>query len=194
MDDPKNVPPDHYYRGFPLQSEATPLRAQLWAGLVAAITVMLLAEALVALVLVQVMAFLLLALVTVALTLVLGTPLAIVLDRRTRHLPHARATLVFGLVALVGFGVWGALMGYALATWFAANPAVEVTAAVSPTAATILGAVYFGTTFAMGAVAGRFIGPALSLRRGMVRSAWIAVGVVVAAAIYFWFFTQFSIG
>jgi len=194
MDNPKDLPPAHYHRGFPLQAEPSSLRAQLWAGLVAAITVMLLAEAILALILVQVMAFMLLALVTVVLTLVLGTPLAIILDRRTRRLPHARATIVFGLAAFVVFGLWGALMGYALAAWYGANQVDGATIVVSSVAATILGAVYFGTTFAMGAVAGRYIGPALSLRRAIVRSAWIAVAVIVAAAIYFWFFTQFSIG
>lgn len=193
MTNPTNLPDHHYYRGFPQSATPSPARAQLVAGLGAALTVMLLAEALLALVLVQLMVFLLLALVTVGLTALFGVPFAIFLDRRTAQMPHARASLVFAAAAFVLFGVWGALGGYALISWLGSTEAfADSGVLVSPVGAAVLGGIYFGSTFAMGAVAGRFIGPALSLRRRLVIAAWIGIGVVVAAAVYFWFFTQFT--
>lgn len=194
MTNPTALPDHHYYRGFPQSSTPSTARAQLVAGLGAALTVMLLAEALLALVLVQLMVFLLLALLTVGLTALFGVPFAIFLDRRTAAMPHARASLVFAAAAFVLFGVWGALGGYALVSWLGSTAAfAESGVLVSPVGAAVLGGIYFGSTFAMGAVAGRFIGPALSLRRRLVIAAWIGIGVVVATAVYFWFFTQFTL-
>jgi len=193
MTNPTNLPDHHYFRGFPRTSEPTPPRAQLVAGLGAALTVMLLAEAVLALVLVQLYLFLLLVLVTVALTLAVGTPLAVVLDRLTSRLAHARASLVFALVAFVLFGALGAWGGHALVTWLGQQPGyVEAGVGVSSGIAAVFGAFYLGTTFAMGAVAGRFVGPALSLRRGFVVAAWLGVAVVTALAVYFWFFTRLA--
>lgn len=192
MTNPTNLPDHHYFRGFPQHAEPTTPRAQLVAGLAAALTVMILAEAMLGLILVQLMLFLLLALGTVVLTGVIGVPLAIFLDRRTSHLAHARASLVFAVVAFVVFGVWGAFGGYTLVSWLETQPAyAEAGVLVSPGVGAAFLGVYLGSTFAMGAVAGRFIGPALSLRRKLVVSAWAGVGVVTAAALYFWFFTQF---
>lgn len=194
MDNPTNLPGHHYYRGFPQHAEPSSPRAQLLSGLAAALTVMLLAEAVLALVLVQPMVFLLLALGTIVLTFVLGAPLGVFLDRRTARLAHARASLVFAVVAFVLFGLWGALLGYSLLSWLATTAAfVESGVLLSPALGAALGGVYFGSTFAMGAVAGRFIGPALSLRRKIVIAAWIGIGIVFVAAVYFWFFTQFFV-
>lgn len=192
MDNPSNLPDHHYFRGFPQHAEATSPRAQLIAGLAAALTVMLLAEAILGLILMQPMLFLLLALGTIVLTILLGTPLAILLAQRTARLAHARASLVFAVVAFVLFGIWGALLGYSLVSWLGSTPAyLEAGVLVSPAMGAAFGGVYLGSTFAMGAVAGRFIGPALSLRRKIVVAAWIGIGIVVVAAVYFWFFTQF---
>jgi len=195
MTNPTNLPDHHFFRGFPQHAEPTPPRAQLVAGLGAALTVMLIAEAMLGLVLVQPMLFLLLAMVTIGLTLVLGTPLAIFLDQRTRRFAHARATLVFAGVAFVLFGVWGGLLGFSLVTWLGSTPAYqEAGVIVSPALGAAFGGVYLGSTFALGAAAGRFIGPALSLRRKIVVACWIGVAVVLAVAIFFWFFTQFTQG
>jgi len=192
MTNSTNLPDHHYFRGFPPHAEPSSPRAQLVAGLAAALTVMLLAEAVLALVLRELMLFLLVALGTVLLTLVVGTPLAIFLDRLSSRLAHARASLVFALVAFVFFGVWGAVLGYGLVSWLASSPErAETGVFVSPAMGAAFLAVYLGSTFAMGAVAGRFVGPALSLRKGLVRSAWAGIGVVTIAAVYFWFFTQF---
>ena len=193
MPNPTHLPDHHYFRGFPQHAEPSSPRAQLVAGLAAALAVMLLAEAMLGLILQQLMIFLLLALGTVVLTLVIGTPLAIFLDRRTSHLAHARASLVFAVTAFVLFGAWGAFGGYALVTWLGTTPAyADSGVLVSPGIAAAFLGVYLGSTFALGGVAGRFVGPALSLRRRLVVSAWAGVAVVTIAACYFWFFTQFA--
>src|SRR5690554_4090291 len=160
MTNPPNLPDHHYFRGFPQHAEPSSPRAQLVAGLAAALTVMLLAEAMLGLILVQLMVFFLLALGTVALTALIGVPLAIYLDRRTARLAHARASLVFAVVAFVVFGVWGAFLGFSLVSWLASTPAFAATGVlVSPGIAAAFAGVYLGSTFAMGAVAGRFVGP-----------------------------------
>jgi len=193
MTNPTNLPDHHYYRGYPQHAEPSSPRAQLFAGLAAALTVMIIAEAILGLILVQLMLFLLLALLTVGLTALIGVPLAIYLDRRTSRLAHARASIVFGVVAFVLFGAWGAFLGYALVSWLATTPAfAEAGVIVSAGVGAAFLGVYLGTTFAMGAVAGRFVGPALSLRRRLVAAAWAFVGVVTLIGLYFWFFTQFA--
>lgn len=176
--------PDTYYRGIPEGHEAPEDWRQLVAGLAVAAWVMLLAELFLALVFRQPMVFALLAPLTVVLLVVIGVLIAVVTHKYTRTIRHARAALWFGLVAFVVFGVWGGVLFYAAHPLL--NPEFEITQVGFAT----FGALYLGSTFALGGVAGRYLGPALALRWRFVVGGLVAVLVVAVLAAFAVFGTQ----
>lgn len=161
----QRLPDVTYYRGLPETAVEPPRGRQFVAGLVVAGTVMLLAEALVTLIMRSPALLFFSAPVTIGLLVTVGALVGYFADRATNRLSHTRASLVFGAAGLVVGTLWGYPI-FATVTR-AAGDALDLSVQVGG----IIGALYVGTTAALGALAGRFMGPSVALR-----PRWIVVG------------------
>jgi hypothetical protein len=151
------------------------------AGLVSAAAVMLVAEMFVVLVLRAPEILLIGAPLTIAFVITAGIPITLAMHRLTRGIDLRIASLLFGMAGLVAGGLWG----YPVFT-LALNTAGDAAGVErGPAAAALVGAMYAGSLAALGAIVGRYFGPWIATRPGLVRSAlWCiamtgVIGVVV---------------